>query len=83
MPVINMNQILLYMENNESSLDEALAAFNLQNMEISEHVRNEFQRQMELHNKNVAENGALTGEQLAAGPFIDLKEKAPDENNGA
>lgn len=68
------------MENNESTLDEALAAYNLQNVEISDFVRNEFQRQMELHNKNVAENGPLTGEQLAAGPFIDLKEAAPDEN---
>lgn len=80
MPVINMNQILTYMENNESTLEEAFAAYNLQNVTISDDVRNEFQRQMELHNKNVAENGAKTGEELAAGPFIDLKEAAPDEN---
>jgi exonuclease VII small subunit len=54
MPVVNLNQIMLYMQNTESSLEEALKRFNLKEDDLTDHAREELNRQVELHNKNVA-----------------------------
>jgi hypothetical protein len=56
MPVINLNQLMLYMQNTNTSLDEALDRFNVNRESFSDDARKELERQLELHNKNVQRN---------------------------
>ena len=53
MPTINLNQILLFMEKNQASVEEALQRFNIKEEDFSEATRAELQRQMELHNEAI------------------------------
>ena len=56
MPTLNINNLLTYMENNNASLEESLKAYKLDEKLLTPTVRAEIERQMELHNANIAKN---------------------------
>lgn len=51
MPVVNLNFLTTYMENNDASLEQALEAYGVE--ELDEAARKELERQVQLHQENI------------------------------
>lgn len=69
--IINLNMLTTYMENNEASLEDALAFYNYDN--FSESARTELNRQIEVHREAVAKQEADPNK------FVTVEEPAPAE----